>query len=196
MKRHFHKLSGLNHKLFIGLAIFFAVVALFSLRANNLQAVKLRNNVTAVDQANGDVEKALQDLRLYIYSHMNTSLSSGGSVYPPIQLKHRYERLVTAEKERFEQQTATVYQDAQKFCEQQNSTDVSGRNRIPCIEQYVTSNVVTPQQPIADDLYKFDFASPAWSPDLAGFSLLFAGIFAFIGTLSYLTALWLKGRLL
>ena len=159
----------LNYWLYFTVAIFFGVIAVYSLRANNLGAIRLRNQVLAVDKANGDVEAALRELRTYVYSHMNANLSSGTNVYPPVQLKYRYDRLVSAEKERVAAQTTKVYTDAQKHCERKNSTDFSGRNRVPCIEAYVTSRSVT-EQPINQDLYKFDFASPAWTPDVAGIS--------------------------
>lgn len=195
MSRNHQSLPGINYWLCLALAIFFGVVAILSLRANNLGAIRLRNEVLRVDQAGGDVEKALQQLRKYIYSHMHTSLASDTNVYPPVQLKFSYDRLVLVEKKRVEAEMAKVYTDAQRICEQQNPTDFSGRNRIPCIEQYVTNNRIT-EKPIADDLYKFDFASPVWSPDLAGISLLLTGLFAAIGAVSFLTEQWLKGRLL
>ena len=185
----------LNYWLYFAVAIFFGVVAVYSLRANNLGAIRLRNQVLAVDKANGDVEAALRELRTYVYSHMNANLSSGTNVYPPVQLKYRYDRLVSAEKERVAAQTTKVYTEAQKHCERKNSTDFSGRNRVPCIEAYVTSRSVT-ERPINQDLYKFDFASPAWTPDVAGISLLLAGITGLMGIISFLGQLWLRNRLL
>lgn len=184
-----------NYWLYLVAVVLFGSIAVFSLRANNQQAVSLRNEVLKTDKAGGDVEKSLQELRKYVYSHMNTSLASGSNVYPPVQLKYRYERLVTAEKARLQTETAKVYTDAQRRCEEQNATDFSGRNRVPCIEQYVTSHAVT-EAAIAEDLYKFDFASPTWSPDLAGISLILAGLFAVLGVASFLFQQWLKGRLL
>lgn len=185
----------LNYWIFVGLAVFFGFVGVLNLRANNQEAVNLRNRVLEVDKANGDVEKALRDLRAYVYAHMNTNLSSGTNVYPPIQLKYTYDRLVEAEKQRVQAEMAKVYLDAQATCERQNPTDFSGRNRVPCIEQYVTSHTIA-ERPIADDVYKFDFASPAWSPDSAGISLVLSGLFASLGAGIFLFHQWLKGRLL
>ena len=108
---------------------------------------------------------------------MNTDLSSGpNSVYPPIQLKYTYERLVQAQEQA--KTNDQLYTDAQHYCEKQDSVDFSGHNRVPCIEQYVQSHggTQTPATNIPDSLYKFDFVSPAWSPDLAGWSMLVAAI--------------------
>lgn len=157
------------------LLVLFAVLALitvFALRANNLHMISLRDKVYQADQSNGDVEGALQTLRAYVYGHMNTELATSSNVYPPIQLKYTYERLTQAEAARVKSQNDGVYTQAQAYCEQQDPNSFSGRNRVPCIESYVTSHQATARK-IPDAMYKFDFISPTWSPDLAGFSLLF-----------------------
>ena len=112
---------------------------------------------------------------------MNTSLAAGNtSVYPPIQLKYTYQRLQDAAQEKAATSNTTLYSEAQKYCEQQDSTDFSGRNRIPCIEEYVTSHGGVAAQKIPDSMYKFDFASPTWSPDFAGWMLALTILFAFL----------------
>lgn len=183
----------LNYKLFLCLALFFGFVAVLSLRQNNLQAISLRNHVLEVDKNNGDVEKALRELRDYTYHHMHSDLSASTTVYPPVQLKYRYDRLVAAEKQRVAAAMAQVYTDAQAECERQNPTDFSGRNRVPCVEAYVSTRGVS-ERPVNQDLYKFDFASPVWSPDLAGISLLLSGLTAAAGALALVVQQWLKGR--
>jgi hypothetical protein len=147
-------------------------VSVFALRQNNLGMIELREAVYEADEKGGDVEGALQQLRQYVYAHMNTELSSGQSgVYPPIQLKYTYQRLQQAEKQRANQGSADIYTEAQRVCEQQNPTGFSGRGRVPCIEEYVSQHKVV-EKTIPDALYKFDFVSSSWSPDLAGFSVV------------------------
>lgn len=151
-------------------------LAVFALRQNNLTMIQLRQEVYKADEQNGDVEGALQRLRAYVHAHMNTNLSSGAeSVYPPIQLKYTFQRLQEAEKSRTQQASSQIYTDAQAYCERQNASDFSGRSRVPCIEQYVSEHGVK-AKPIPDAMYKFDFISPVWSPDLAGFSVLAAAV--------------------
>jgi hypothetical protein len=158
------------------LFIIAAAIAVFALRQNNLTMVQLRQDVYTADEKNQNVEAALQDLRAYVYGHMNTELSSGAEgVYPPIQLKYTYQRLQEAAKTKAQQDNSAVYTQAQAYCEQQNGTDFSGRNRVPCIEQYVSQHGVKAQV-VPDAMYKFDFISPSWSPDLAGFSVAIAVI--------------------
>lgn len=175
------------------LVIIGAAVTVLALRANNLQMVELRQQVYVADEQNQDVEGALKQLREHVYGHMNTKLSGGGnSVYPPIQLKYTFQRLQAAEKQRAQEANSQIYTDAQAHCEQQNSSDFSGRSRVPCIEAYVSSHGVGARA-IPDTMYKFDFVSPSWSPDLAGFSLLITIVLAMLLVLR-IAAGWLYKR--
>lgn len=148
-------------------------VNVYALRANNIKMGELRTAVYTADQNNANVVSALQNLQRFVTSHMNTSLTAGaGSVYPPIQLKFTYQRLQDAANQAASQANADLYTEAQKYCEQQNSTDFSGRNRVPCIESYVSNHGGPAPKAVPDSLYKFNFISPTWSPDLAGWSLV------------------------
>jgi hypothetical protein len=177
-KRHLHhlwtKVRWIKPWYFLILAAAFTVICIFALRANNQHMIKLRDAVYTADKNNTDVQKPLQALQAYVTTHMNTNLSTGTSVYPPIQLKYTYERLVQAQTDKLTQENAGLYSEAQAHCEALNSTDFSGRNRVPCIEQYVQSHTAEPVKQIPDALYKFSFVSPRWSPDLAGWSMLAA----------------------
>lgn len=165
-------------------------ICAFALRANNQQMLELRQAVYTADERGEGVQEALNELQSYVTAHMNTSLSSGNNnVYPPIQLKASYDRLVVARSEKLAADNSKIYNDAQQECERQNPNDFSGRNRVPCIQEYVKGKgVVLP--PISDALYKFSFVSPTWSPDLAGWSLLTSIV------LAILTAVALARRLL
>lgn len=166
------------------------VVSGFALRANNLQMVELRDAVYTADKNNGDVSKALTDLQRYVTAHMNTRLTGPNGVYPPIQLKHTYDRLRAEEAKA---SNASVYTDAQNSCEAQNPNGFSGGSRVDCIQRYVESNGVVQKQ-IPQSLYKFDFVSPVWSPDLAGWSVV-ATVLSFIaGTAVWLLDRWFKRR--
>lgn len=151
-------------------------VSALALRANNQRMLELRQAVFVADERGGDVEATLRELRQHVYTHMNTNLASGSNaVYPPIQLKYTYERLLAEAQADAKAQNAQVYTEAQAYCEQQYPDSFSGGPRVPCIRDYVAShNVATPTIP--DSLYKFDFVSPRWSPDLAGWSIVVTGL--------------------
>lgn len=170
-------------------------ISLYSLRQNNLTMIHLRDAVTQADKDNGDVETALRNLREYVYAHMNTNLSSGNNIKPPIQLKYRYDRLVAAEQAKYADANTQVYTDAQHYCEQLYPGSFSGGPRVPCITNYVSSHPVASAQPIPDSLYKFDFVSPTWSSDLAGWSLVLAVIFLSLFIIRYGLERWVRAEL-
>jgi hypothetical protein len=165
--------------LFIALVIL-ATGTVLALRHNNQTMANLRQAVYTADEENGDVEGALRELRKYVYAHMNTDLSSGSNtVYPPIQLKHTYDRLLEAEQARVKQANETIYTRAQAHCERLYPQSFSGGPRVPCIREYVTANGIDIKV-IPDSLYKFDFVSPRWSPDLAGWGVVVTAITAIL----------------
>ncbi len=185
-----HQLTRLRHvrlRYIVAVFVVSMLVSALALRLNNAHMVELKQAVFAADEKGGDTEKALQDLQVYVTAHMNTQLTTGSdAVYPPIQLKYTYERLVKAESDKLAQTNEKLYNDAQSYCEKQNSNDFSGRNRIPCIQQYVKDHGGSSLATIPDSLYKFDFVSPAWSPDLAGWSVV-------IAVLSFMTLVSVAG---
>lgn len=169
-------------------------VAIVALRNNNLTAIRLRNQLYTVDQKDGNVAAALNTLRQYVYSHMNTNLASGpNSIYPPIQLKYTYQRLEAAEQAAVNAENSQIYTDAENYCQQLIPNGFSGRGRVPCIETYVTSHGTT--QSIPPALYEFDFISPFWSPDLAGWSVVASLIFLLLFIARFLSGRWLKHSL-
>lgn len=158
------------------MALLLFVTAIFALRANNQRMLELREAVFAADEQDGDVETALRNLREHVYAHMNTDLAAGeNAIRPPIQLKYRYERLAAAEQEKLKVgSNGDIYAQAQTYCEQKFPSGFSGSNRLPCIREYLDTHGAAPVEDVSipEDLYKFDFVSPRWSPDLAGLSIV------------------------
>ncbi len=172
---------------FLIAALVCSVFAVYQLRANNLEMIQLRTAVYEADKNDGDVQKELTELQRYVTRHMNTNLSGGqNAVYPPIQLKYTYERIKTEKLKGASNEQ--VYVDAQVFCEQRDPQNFSGRSRVPCIEEYVKANGAG-STAVPDSLYKFDFRSPKWSPDAAGF-----GILATVASFSTAGGVWVVKR--
>lgn len=160
-------------------------LAVGALRSNYSTMANLREAVYQADRDGEGVEGALQELRAFVGSHMNTSLTGGAeSVYPPIQLSETYKRLQAAERARHEAANANLYTQAQQYCERLHPDSFSGGPRVPCIEEYVREHGSSPR-PIPDEMYKFDFASPGWSPDLAGWSLVLAVLLLVLSVARY-----------
>ena len=160
---------------FLYLFIAAAIISVFALRHNNQTMVNLRNDVYAADKNSGDVNTALNNLRRYVYGHMNTDLSSGNNnIKPPIQLKYTYQRLYDAETNKVQSANQQLYTDAELYCQSINNA-FFGTTRVPCVQNYVVNHgLAAANITIPAGLYQFDFASPAWSPDFAGWSLVAA----------------------
>lgn len=183
--------------LYIFLIVFAAsaMVSVYALRHNNLTMVKLRDGVYAVDKNGGDINAALNNLRRYVYAHMNTNLSSGNNaIKPPIQLKYTYERLAAqAEKDAND---SGLYTQAANYCQEKipASVSISGRGRIDCVRDYILSHGGKRAAAIPTALYQFDFVSPTWSPDLAGWSLVATGLLFLTAVTKLVHARLSRGR--
>ncbi len=180
-----HYFKHIKARYFIIIALVLLTVSVFALRNNNETMINLRDQVYLADKNNNNVQGALDKLQAYVVAHMNTNLSSGSNaVYPPIQLKYTYQRLVSAQEAYIASTNTNLYTNAENYCQTVipiGTTNFLGGPRVPCIEQYVKTHGAQ-ASPISPSLYEFDFISPTWSPDLAGFSLLFGGLFLIIGT--------------
>jgi hypothetical protein len=105
---------------------------------------------------------------------MNTQLRSPDATEPPIQLINQFNRYIEAEQAKVaNQDTNQIYKDAQAQCE---TGAIPLTARAQCIQDYIIANggntavlVIPPKE-----LYTFDFVSPLWSPDIAGFSIILA----------------------
>ncbi len=195
-KRQLHhlwtKFRVLKPWYFLVLAVITGIICLFAMRSNYSHMATLRQAVYDADQKGSGVSEALNSLRTYVYGHMNTNLAVKDGVYPPIQLKYTYDRLVTAEGAQAAASNSQIYTDAQHYCEQQDSIDFSGHNRVPCIEAYVNSHNTAAGAAIPDSLYKFNFASPRWSPDLAGWSAVLTVLSVVTAAGLYTLQRWFK----
>jgi len=198
-KRKLHHALTLLHKIhysvLLGFCIMFAVIAVLALRSNNQEMVKLRSAVFTADKENKDIEGALKTLRIYVFAHMNTNLSSGtNAVKPPIQLKYHYERLQAAAKAEYDAASAAMVNSAEATCIAQYPTNVYSQARLNCAKDYATSHAVI-LKTIPEDQYKFDFVSPPYTPDLAGLSMAAAAIFLLLFIIRFASELAIRREL-
>jgi hypothetical protein len=177
-----HRIKGLSLVTIIVLFVASLSITILSLRANNLNMIKLRQAVFVADKQNAGINTALNNLRKYVYGHMNTNLRTGNAINePPVQLVNQFNRDVEAERQRIVAMGSAdkVYVDAQTICEKQGIPIIA---RAQCIQDYVTKNGKgIPQLNLpAKEVYTFDFASPLWSPDIAGFSMILTVVFGLL----------------
>lgn len=169
--RHYSKLHIKTWQLlllffvFLGLSVFF-------LRQNNLKMVELRNNVIIADEQALDVSEALQALNNHVFNHMNTK------IVRPIELVQTYNRQAKVAIEAANRSgNRDIYSEATTACERRG---VPTTSIAQCAANYaLENNPGTNQQEINlpdKSRFTYTFATPKWTPDLAGFSVLITGV--------------------
>lgn len=195
LHHQYKKIRLIKSWYFLVAALIFLAVGIQGLRQNNLEAIRLRDEVVKADEQNGDVEGALRELRQHIYSHMNSDLSTGPTtIKQPVQLKNRYERLVATEAKLTKKENEQVQKKAQSICGQRFPAGGINSARVACVADYVSNNAAT-EKPIPPELYKFDFVSPPWTADRAGLSLLAAGFLFTVFVIRLVVGWWYKYEL-
>lgn len=180
-----HSLRGLQKvktwQLVILLVLAGFVSATF-LRLNNVGMVERRNAVISADKA-GDADATIQrlyDLQTYVSAHMNTDLGRG------VYLESTYSRDLEAwQKAEYgdDNPNGNVFVKAQEVCAPRFSSWSTAY--VQCVANELA------KYPSADELgadtsrpreetYIYDYESPLWSPDFAGWSLVVVGVIALL----------------
>jgi len=176
-RRLHHMLVGLRQLRARELMLVFGVLVLlgaFFMRQNNLHMITLRNMVLQADEQNKDIPQQLTTLRNYVASHMNTGMGEQG-----IYLAHSYRRAydaAIAQATGGSGDSAVIYQNAQKTCMSQFNEDSEFLAYGQCLTDKIEASGAPAISTPSADLYRFNFVSPAWSPDVAGFTLLTAAL--------------------
>ncbi len=156
------------------LLILASFLAATFLRLNNIGMIERRNAVLSADDA-GDSEvtiNRLYDLQRYVSAHMNTDMGKG------VYLEASYKRDVQAAYDKASVDSnpnGNIYKKAQEVCAPKFSRWSTAYVQCTTSElaKYPAANdlVSAVSLPRADN-YLHVFASPLWSPDFAGWSLL------------------------
>ena len=191
------------------------VVALASLRQNYQTMVDLRQQVFDADRVGADdIDAKLIALRNFVVNHMNTDLQKNKSlnnVYTekPIQLAYRYYRdnLEIHRLQLTKQFSVTkdrtnldAFELAKSKCEAvdnngEDKYDISVRLNCFLGTSVVNSDGFYPEiEPLPKDYYVFNFPSPGWSPDRAGWSIVVGIVSLF--SLVVVTVLWVSRLIL
>lgn len=194
LHHYYALLRGLSPKLLVVLLLVTGLLAAAALRSNNIRMIELRDKVFIADEEGSGVDEALNQLREYVTTHMNTDLSSGISIKPPIQLKHTYERLVEQEATRIRAHNAKVTTEAPAICEARFPAGQI-RPRAACVDEYIAENTLQQHEVVPKELYQFDFISPRWSPDLAGLLVLVSALLASALIARLLIGVYLRHKL-
>lgn len=161
------------------LAVFIAATFL---RLNNIGMVERREAVVSADeQGNGDVIiQRLYDLQRYVSAHMNTDMGKG------VYLEHAYNRDYTAwQSDAYGDRNpnGNVYKKAQEVCEPRFSYYSAAYLQCTTDElaKYPAADAPgTDSSAPRADAYLHSFASPLWSPDFAGWSVVVCVVIALL----------------
>lgn len=134
--------------------------------------VALRNRVIVADEAGSGVAQALTDLNKHVFKHMNTT------IVRPIELVNTYNEQAKAAIQAASQGTSRdIYAEAAQVCEKRG---VPLRSIAQCAADYAANNNpgTSVQEITLPDKNRFiyTFATPCWTPDAAGFSVLATGV--------------------
>lgn len=197
------KISMLKTWQLIILLILVLFIAATALRLNNVGMDQRREGVYSADEAGDEdiIHQRLLSLREYSSSHMNAN--TGAFV-----LKNQYDRdsqraLADAQNksEESESPNGNIYKKAAEVCDPQFSgysqaymqCFMNELNKYP-ESGAVSDSVVLPTA----ELYQYDFASPIWTPDIAGWTVLLAIIISVVIitkiTLTVVLSMFLKRR--
>lgn len=141
-------------------------------RMNNLTMMELRSAVLKADEA-GDaaqIQQAVNKLGDYVTHHMHTDMGDG------FMLQYSYDRAYQAAAASTIDSSDTNSQAYQKASIDCQTERYQYGGYVRCVQSKVAS--LSSDVPVSEiavprsEPYWVDFASPLWSPDFAGFSVL------------------------
>jgi hypothetical protein len=167
------------------------------LRLNNIGMVDRRAAVLDADSAgdNAKTQIRLYDLQRYVSVHMNTDLGKG--VFLEATYNNDRNKLV-AQAANDINPNGNIYAKVQEICRPQFSRYSYAYTQCTLneLDKYQPSSNLASSVSLDPSAYTHAFASPLWSPDFAGWSLLICAaiLIMIIARLASVTALKLLLR--
>jgi hypothetical protein len=143
------------------------------LRLNNVGMIGLREAVYSADKSGDEVviRDRIADLHAYVSTHMNTDLGNG--VFLVSTYNSDYQALLD-EAAKDTNKNGNIYKKAQEVCAPQFSS--WSQQYVQCVAaelaKYPSSSELISSVFLPTAGYTYNFASPYWSPDFAGWSLV------------------------
>ena len=173
VKRSIKQLQRVKTWQLIILLILAVAVSTTFLRLNNIGMVQRRTAVIDADNVgdNQITQNRLYDLQRYVTAHMNTDLGKG--VFLESTYNNDRNKLV-AEAANDINPNGNIYEKVQKICAPQFSHYSFAYTQCTLneLDKYQPSGNLTSSVKLLPDAYIHNFASPLWSPDFAGWSVL------------------------
>jgi hypothetical protein len=174
VRRDYKRLQNIKTWQLIILLILAVFLSATLLRLNNIGMVERRTAVINADEAgdNKVIQSRLYDLQRYVAAHMNSDMGKG------VYLESSYKRAAKVAYEAAASDTnsnGNIYKKAVDTC-QPKFTSFSYTYTQCIINELakypagssLNSSVNLP----STDLYRYNYVSPVWSPDFAGWSVI------------------------
>jgi len=194
LKFELKRLQDIKTWQLVILFILSVFVAATFLRLNNIGMVERRTAVMTADTAGDDTvtQNRLYDLQRYVTSHMNTSMGKG------VYLESSYKRdveIAYTEASKDSNPNGNIYKTVQEVCAPKFTT--WSYAYIKCstdeLAKYpASSNLVSSVNLPKAETYLHVFASPLWSSDFAGWSVVVSGVILIMIILRFIGVIILR----
>jgi hypothetical protein len=156
------------------LLILASFVAMTFLRLNNVGMIERRAAVIAADEA-GDqavIQDRLYDLQRYVAQHMNTDMGEKGVPLEQSFLRDYEARLEQASGQ--QNANGDIFKISNEICRARVSRSLTAHKDCMTTElaKYPAGNDLVYEITLPSEPYYHSFASPLWSPDFAGWSVV------------------------
>lgn len=173
-------------RYFIVLAFVLLVAGLFGMRQNNINAYEMWSDIHSGDPEELSASSEdYEELERFVHSRMNASGPAGMEVFRQDLYS---DALQDYEEDVAEQSVGGgVYEEAVAECDREGQ---SPTENAECVQQFVESRLddeaeIQIAQPDSQD-FTAKIYSPRWTPDLAGISLLGAGLSVLVAAFAYI----------
>lgn len=184
IKRNVKRLQRIQTWQLVLLLILMGFIAATFLRLNNIGMIQRRDAVVQADKGSDTTitQTRLYDLQRYVATHMNADM---GTIYLQGQYKRDSQKMIEAASND-SNPNGNVFKKAQEVCAPRYAhlggySQAYERCVVDQIESFKTSDTLSTEiQLPKPDQYRFSFATPLWSPDFAGFSVLICLFIIFV----------------
>lgn len=192
IKKTLHCVRNLRTWQYILILIPLLFLTATFLRIDHIRMTELKSAVLNAD-SEGDTEKissSLEELKKFTFSHMVINIDDSNGNYDiyfgtgPFYLEQQYLRDANATIEKAEREGSTnpngnIYAAATAICKPQaiaNGWSWNSTGYLECmtseIAKYPASDNFSSAEIPSTELYRYNFASPIWTPSLSGFSII------------------------
>lgn len=181
VKRSIKQLQVIKTWQLIILLILALFITATFLRMNNVGMIERRKAVASADKS-GDIDQIQQrlyDIQRYSAAHMNADT---GIMYLQGQYNRDVQRQAEAASTSGSAKALEIRREAEEVCKPQFNgwSPAYVQCYVNELNKHPADEISTQLAPPSSALYRYNFVSPVWSPDFAGFSLLVSLLIAVV----------------